>query len=81
MEELRALFWLSTLNNFHLTAVYISGSCNTIADTVSRLHEQGNLLLFNSILHNRLPHVAVVNLALTDHMSVDSSVFLFSRCS
>ncbi|KAL9978914.1 hypothetical protein ACROYT_G016498, partial [Oculina patagonica] len=79
MEELRALFWLSALHNFHISATYVPGACNTLADAVSRLHERGSLLLFNSFLQTSLSPVPVADLNLTDHMSVHSSIFLFSR--
>ena len=81
MDELRTLFWLSALYNFHLSAVYIEGSRNLIADAVSRLHERANLLLFHSILCDRFPHSAVDDVALGDHMSVYSGSFVFSRCT
>lgn len=81
MDELRALFWLSALYNFHISAVYIAGCCNTIADAVSRLHERAHLLLFNSILRERFSQSVVDDMALTDHMSVYSGFFLSSRCT
>ena len=37
MQELRALFWLSAVHNFHITAIYLEGYCNTTADAISRL--------------------------------------------
>ena len=39
MSVLRELFWLSVKNNFRLTASYIEGSLNTVADMLSRLHD------------------------------------------
>ena len=63
MDELRHLFWLSALYNFHLSAVYIEGSRNMIADAVSRLHERANLLLFRSILRDRFPHCGWLSLS------------------
>lgn len=79
MEELRALFWLSALYNFHISCVYIEGSRNTIADAVSRLHDRPHLLSFYSVLRERFPQSVVDDLALTSHMSVYSGSFIFSR--
>jgi len=31
MDELRNLFWLSAAYNFHISAIYIEGTRNTIA--------------------------------------------------
>lgn len=81
MEELRALFWLSAIYNFHITGVYIEGSRNTIADAISRLHERSSLLLFYSILREHFSQAAVDDLALGAHMSAYSSSFISSRCT
>ena len=81
MEDLRALFWLSAIYNFHISGVYIEGSRNTIADAISRLHERSSLFLFYSILRERFVHSAVDGLSLGAHMSVDSTSFLSSRCT
>ena len=81
MDELCTLFLPSALYNSQLSAVYIEGSRNMIADAVSRLHEHVNLLLFHSILCDCFPHSAVDDLASVDHMSVYSGSFIFSRCS
>ena len=43
MACLRVLFWLSATFNFHITARYIPGLTNTLADGISRLHEPGKL--------------------------------------
>ena len=37
MDELNTLFWLSALYNFHLSAAYVEGSRNMIADAVSTI--------------------------------------------
>ena len=39
MKWLRRLFWLSAINNFHITARHIKGKDNVISDTLSRLDE------------------------------------------
>ena len=43
MKALRELFWWSACYNFHITASYIAGSCNHMADWDSRLDEPVNL--------------------------------------
>ena len=80
MDELRTLFWLSALYNFHLRAVYIQSSRNMIADAVSRFHEGANLVLSHSLLCARFPRSAVNDMTLADHISVYSGFFIFSRC-
>ena len=41
MDSLRRVFWLSAIFNFRLKARYYPGSCNIIADCISRLHQPG----------------------------------------
>ena len=48
-QELRALSWLSTLHNFHVTATYLEGLV-TLRNSVSRLHEHPHLLSFYSLV-------------------------------
>ena len=78
MQELRALFWLWALLNFHKTASYLEGFWNTIADAVSCLHERPHLLSFYSVPKGC---AAAANLALTDHTSSHDRSFEFSRCT
>ena len=51
MQVLRNLFWLATMYNFDLTAMYIPGKENDRADAISRLHEPGQLLRLNNLLN------------------------------
>ena len=44
MSYLRLLFWLSASHNFRITAKYLPGKENTIADCISRLHEPPMML-------------------------------------
>ena len=81
MDELRDLFWLSALYNFHVSGVYIEGSRNTLADAISRLHERQHLLYFYSALSTQMPYLPVDNISFADHMSVHSSLFFFLRCA
>lgn len=50
MGCLRELFWLSVKNNFKLRAIHIPGRFNIIPDTISRLHEPGQILHLKSLL-------------------------------
>ena len=58
--------------NFNISAVYIPGVDNTIADTISRLHEPGKLNLLSSHLN-----VSVPCLLQSISMSAKSRHFLF----
>lgn len=71
MSCLRTLFWLSAKYNFHITAKYIPGLINIVADNISRAHEPGRFEQF-------LPYVFPSHLSL--HMSQASLSFLFGRC-
>ena len=78
MQELRALFWLWVLLSFYITATYLEGFCNTIADAVWRLHKRPHLLSFYSVPKGC---AAAANLALTDHTSSHDRSFEFFRCT
>ena len=79
MRELREVFWLSAIYNFHLTAVYIEGANNTLADAISRLHSPAHLLQFHSALVAADLPVPVDDAKLLAHMSPYSLRFLLSR--
>lgn len=70
MSCLRVMFWLSACFNFYITAKFISGVSNTVADDISRAHESGRLSKF-------WPYVFPSPLEL--HMSQASLYFLFGR--
>lgn len=70
MKCLRSLFWLSATFNFHLTARFVPGILNTVADSASRLHLPG---FFEALL----PHTDFSPLEL--HMSSNSVSFLLDR--
>ena len=46
MSCLKVMFWLSACFNFHITAKFIPGGSNTVADDISRAHESGRLSKF-----------------------------------
>ena len=50
MKCLKYVFWLSAIYNFRLTASYIPGIQNALADTIPRLHEQYSVLCLQDIL-------------------------------
>lgn len=70
MKCLRSLFWLSAKFNFHLTAKFLPGTQNILADSASRLHLPG----YHKIL---MPYTDCSPLAL--HMSSNSFHFLLDR--
>lgn len=52
MENLRQLFWLSVKFNFKLVSIHIPGVLNQLPDSISRLHERGQVLRLHSLLKN-----------------------------
>lgn len=50
MTYLRELFWIAALHNFSIQAVYIRGPSNILADSISRLHERGQLQYLQFLL-------------------------------
>ena len=66
MKCLRQLFWLSATYNFHVSASFLAGISNTVADDISRFHEPGSL-------SRMLPYVKHIPFPPTH----DSSQFLF----
>ena len=79
MVWLRDLFWLSAIYNFCITAVYIKGSHNIIADSLSRMHDRISLLKLYLLLYSSCPPSNILNDSLVSHMSLISSVFLSHR--
>ena len=62
MSLLRELFWISAINNFHLTARHIAGCENVLSDYISRLHEKPDwprvLQTYNLHLDNACYHMS-----------------------
>lgn len=79
MQELRALFWLSAVYNFHITAVYLAGTDNTLADAISRLHERQGLLSFHASLCDIFTPDSASAMLLAGHLSPDAHRFLSCR--
>jgi hypothetical protein len=52
MAALRQLFWWSAKFNFKLRAIHVPGCINSLPDSISRLHEAGQVLRLNSLLSN-----------------------------
>ena len=75
MSLLRQLFWASASYNFVIKIVYLPGNLNIVSDTVSRLHEPGQLLHLEAIInewylcHRGLRH-AFDSVSLCNHMSL-----------
>ena len=78
MQELRMLFWLSAIHNFHISAVYLERRSNCLADSAWRLHEPNHLRFFYAALTTTLPPDFVAYMLLEKHMS-PSRRFLLSR--
>ena len=79
MKFLRELFWLSAFFNFRITAKFIPGHKNLIADAISHLHKAKFLFhACNYILegHN---HLYLQNCLLLLHMPYTSYLFLLHR--
>ena len=70
MSCLRSLFWRSAQYNFHLTARYIRGVSNTVADAASRVHEPNMLA---QVLFYTIPS------PLQFHMTQNSLLYLFGK--
>ena len=70
MSCLRHLFWLSATFNFHITARFIRGSKNTLADSISRMHEPLHFMKLQPLLNTSHPCC---------HLSQCSFSFLFDR--
>ena len=52
LSLLMELSYLSLQWNFSITAVHINGSRNIIADSISRMHENGSIVSFLCIIRN-----------------------------
>jgi hypothetical protein len=75
MPLIRKLFWLSALYNFYLKVEFIPGADNIMADTISRLHENGNLCKLEALINNGLCYNSI-NLNLALHISINGLLFL-----
>ena len=84
MLLLRKLFWVAAHNNCSIRAIYLPGNLNIIADTVSRLHEAGQLLHLESIVnewymcHTSQP-CAFAYTSLCNHMSLRALCSIFQH--
>lgn len=86
MQMLRQMFWDSAKYNFCVKAIYLPGDLNRIADSASRLHEGGQLLLLESYVNewflchhsfaNAFDHYSMLN-----HMSMSALCFIFDQVS
>ena len=79
MQELSALFWLSAIYNFHITAVYLEGAKNTIADSLSRLHERNGPFSFYLFTCKAFSPAVANAMPLAVHISIHEQRFLSCR--
>ena len=81
MNLLRSLFWLSAKFNFRITAQFIEGKKNVIADALSRMHVAFYLLRAFHYLCSQSTLWQVNSEFLMCHMPYASFLFLLSRYS
>ena len=62
MTYLRLLFWLSASFNFRITAKYVPGKDNDVADCISRLHEPPMMLKWAHWLSETTLQMSFINL-------------------
>ena len=72
MHLIRELYWLSIKYNFKLSASFLPGKLNSVADAISRLNEQSSAMFVYNLL--KPAHTLVFNLF--GHMSHASYCFL-----
>jgi hypothetical protein len=72
MQIIRELYWLSVKHGFKLTASFLPGTLNTLADAISRFHEKKHVLF----LYDWLKPSKCVIFNLYSHMSYMSYCFL-----
>ena len=52
MDALRGLFWVQVMYDFKLHAIHFPGTLNQLPDSISRLHEPGQILRLQSLINN-----------------------------
>ena len=81
MQELRGLFWLSAFYNFHISAVCLQGAKNTLADSISSMHEPKGLFSFYSFLCDNFTPAFANAVQLARHTSVHGRHLISCRLS
>ena len=78
MASLGQLFWLSAIYDFRLQIVHVPGRFHLLPDTISRLHERGQLLNLLTILNSACHTSNCSHSYFPLHMSFDAfmSVYL-----
>ena len=78
MNIMRNVFWLSVQYNFKLIFIHIPGILNVLPDSISRLHERGQIGNFRNVLSNwhhcRVPAINFVN-----NVNYESCIALLSQ--
>lgn len=64
MSWLRRLFWVCSMYNISFRVIHVPGSLNQIPDSISRLHEPGQVLRLYSLLSNwsHASHIRFIDL-------------------
>ena len=77
---MREIFWLSSLFNFRIRGVHISGHLNVGADAISRLHQPGALSRLEACLGVASDLLMLIwPFVLMGHMSTKAFVFVFPQ--
>jgi hypothetical protein len=81
MDYLRELFWIAATNNFSRQAVYIPGPSNILADSISRLHQPGQLWYLQHLLQEYAAchDINVAMFGLENHMTYFSFISLIPQ--
>ena len=81
MGFLHRLFWLSAIYKFRITARYIKGARNVIADAISRIRISSYLLQAYSFISTFTHCIAVLSHNFLLHMPYSIALFLPFRYS
>ena len=76
MYYLRRLFWLCAIFNFRITAKYIEGENNVIADAISRLHSLAYFYRALSYICRYKDIISILGSNLLCNMPFNSALFL-----
>jgi len=76
---LRNMFWVCAKYNCKVIAITVSGCINIFADTISRLHEHGNVNKLAKLLRNWFSGNCSYVFDVTNSMSKNALVFLLRR--
>lgn len=85
MKALRDMFWASAKYNFVVRAIYTPGARHIIADTISRIHEPGQIHALEAVINNwykaHWPHIPYCfdHVSFASHMSLSSLISILPQ--